>query len=169
MLAWRVSIFLILFIIENEFTTASEELNFRLPNTTLPESYDVSIRTRIDQEDFAFYGTVKIGIIVVEPTTSIILHELHLHIEEVQLQSEGQTVFVEKYTYNTTLQFLTISVLEPLISGNRYILQIRYRGTLREDVGFYRSSYLNDDGTRVWLATTQFQAADARHAFPCRF
>lgn len=162
---------IIIFIVGKcEFATAIDisEVNFRLPNTTRPESYDLTIRTRVDVDDFSFYGIVKIDIFVIESTTSIVLHQLHSSIDEIQLESDGNAIFIERYLYNATLQFLTISVLEPLRIGNRYTLQIKYNGTLREDyLGFYKTSYLNDNGVRMWLATTQFQAAEARHAVPC--
>lgn len=159
-----------LFSGKSEIATAIEvlETNFRLPNTTRPESYDLTIQTRVDEEDFSFYGIVKMDIFVIESTTSIILHQLQTTVDDIQLESNGTALFIDRYSYNETLQFLNISVVEPLVIGDRYTLQIKYNGTLREDyLGFYRTSYLNDNGTRMWLATTQFQAAEARHAFPC--
>jgi len=174
MLTRRICIFLIFFTItinhKCEFILASNisEVNFRLPNTTRPESYDLTIRTRIDEEDFSFSGSVKIDLLVIEATTLIVLHQLYQNVEEIQLESDGHAVPIEQYIHDATLQFLNITVVEALRIGNRYTLDIKYNGILREDyLGFYRTSYLNDDGIRVWLATTQFQAAEARHAFPC--
>jgi aminopeptidase N len=44
----------------------------------------------------------------------------------------------------------------------------RAPGTLNDKMaGFYRSGYENSKGERVYLGTTQFEAADARRAFPC--
>lgn len=169
----RIEIWLLVIVFvagRNEFAAAIDisEINFRLPNTTRPESYDLTIETRVDADDFSFYGIVSIDIFVIESTTSIILHQLQTAVDEIQLESDGNAIFIERYSYNETLQFLTISVLEALVIGNRYTLQIKYNGTLREDyLGFYRTSYLNDNGTIMWLATTQFQAAEARQAFPC--
>ena len=41
-------------------------------------------------------------------------------------------------------------------------------GTLNDRLlGFYRSQYKDKSGKRKYLATTQFEAADARRAFPC--
>lgn len=173
MLTLRISIFLIFFIptfykCESILESNISEVNFRLPNTTRPESYDLTIRTRVDEDDFAFYGIVKIDILVIESTSSIVLHQLYQNVEEIKIESDGQAVLIDQYIYDATLQFLNITVAEQLQSGNRYTLDIKYSSILREDyLGFYRTSYLNDDGIRVWLATTQFQAAEARHAFPC--
>ena len=33
--------------------------------------------------------------------------------------------------------------------------------------GFYRSTYVDDDGVEQVIATTQMQATDCRRAFPC--
>lgn len=173
LLVQRVALVLQVFTIavyQGEFTDASNisEVNFRLPNNTRPESYDLSIRTRIDENDFDFNGTIRIELYIVESTKSIVLHQVNQTIEEINLSSDGQGVNIINYTYNETLQFLNISVLEPLNIGSRYNLEIKYQGTLRDDyLGFYRTSYLNDSGDAIWLATTQFQAAVARHAFPC--
>ena len=43
-----------------------------------------------------------------------------------------------------------------------------FRGRLNDQLrGFYRSTYTDDDGVEHTIATTQFEATDARRAFPC--
>lgn len=144
---------------------------YRLPNDTVPESYDITLTTRIDYADFIFNGNVRIGIYVNESTQLITLHHRQLTITDVQLwttTSPAQQVALGAYTYDPVLEFLQIPVSVSLTAGVRYSLSIDYTGTLREDnYGFYRSSYRNDDGRQIWLATTQFESTDARHAFPC--
>ena len=47
-------------------------------------------------------------------------------------------------------------------------LHLTFRGILNDQLhGFYRSTYTDDDGETHTIATTQFEAADARRAFPC--
>jgi puromycin-sensitive aminopeptidase len=47
-------------------------------------------------------------------------------------------------------------------------LTIAFRGTLNDKLrGFYRSTYKDERGTTHRLAATQFEATDARRAFPC--
>jgi puromycin-sensitive aminopeptidase len=45
---------------------------------------------------------------------------------------------------------------------------VEYRGVLNDKLrGFYRSTFTDDAGTEHVIATTQFEATDARRAFPC--
>ncbi|MCZ6461098.1 MAG: M1 family aminopeptidase, partial [Actinobacteria bacterium] len=47
-------------------------------------------------------------------------------------------------------------------------LEISFEGVLNDDLrGFYRSVYTDGDGNEKTIATTQFEATDARRAFPC--
>ncbi len=47
-------------------------------------------------------------------------------------------------------------------------LKLTFSGTLNDKLrGFYRSKYKNREGEWRWLAATQFEATDARRAFPC--
>ena len=47
-------------------------------------------------------------------------------------------------------------------------LETRFRGILNDKLrGFYRSTFVDADGVEQVIATTQFEATDARRAFPC--
>src|SRR5690606_32064233 len=47
-------------------------------------------------------------------------------------------------------------------------VSLRFRGTLNDKLrGFYRSRFTDSEGTEHVIATTQFEATDARRAFPC--
>ena len=47
-------------------------------------------------------------------------------------------------------------------------MSLRFRGCLNDKLrGFYRSTFTDDDGVEQVIATTQFEATDARRAFPC--
>src|SRR5262249_40821787 len=52
--------------------------------------------------------------------------------------------------------------------GAGYRLTLRFTGVLNDHLhGFYRSTFVADDGTEQVIAVTQFEPADARRAFPC--
>lgn len=143
---------------------------FRLPNNTRPTQYDVHIRTWIHEGIFAFEGSVGISIVAVETSSAIVLHQRQLNITSFELRdSNNGSVLPASMSYDPIREFLVFDVItDGLEAGNQYLLQINYTGTLRTDeAGFYRSSYLNDNGERIWLATTQFEATDARHGLPC--
>lgn len=144
---------------------------YRLPNDTVPETYDITLWTRIDRADFSFEGNVQIGILAVEATQRITLHQRQLIIANAKLYTTTnptQEINVDSFDYDPVLEFLQIHVTQGLTAGTRYTLSIDYTGTLREDnYGFYRSSYRNNDGVQIWQATTQFESTDARHGFPC--
>jgi puromycin-sensitive aminopeptidase len=58
-------------------------------------------------------------------------------------------------------------VAEPLPAGEA-VVSLRFRGQLNDKLrGFYRSTFTDDDGVERVIATTQFEATDARRAFPC--
>src|SRR5262245_52092489 len=47
-------------------------------------------------------------------------------------------------------------------------LKLTFRGTLNDKLrGFYRSVYKDPSGVSRTMAATQFEATDARRAFPC--
>lgn len=142
---------------------------YRLPNTTIPVHYDISLSTEIHNGTFDFDGRVKIEIRVVENTSNITLHYRQLTIVNVDLLDSAQQLIQRDVptTFQEDLEFMIITPTQPLIAGQTYVVDINYNGILRnDDAGFYRSSYTNERGEQVWLATTQFESTDARHGFP---
>lgn len=142
---------------------------YRLPNNTRPNIYHVDLRTWIHEEIFLFEGFVEMAIRVLETSSRVVVHQRQLNITDYEISDLNGYRFNTTMTYDPLREFLIFDVSpDNLQVEARYWLRIYYVGTLRlDEAGFYRSSYLNDDGERVWLATTQFEATDARHAFPC--
>lgn len=135
----------------SEFEFRADETRYRLPNDTVPETYDITLVTRIDQAQFDFNGTVGIKFLVLNSTRQVTLHARQLTISNVLLIGEsGGLIAVFEPTYNKTTEFLTINTKNTeLTKGKRYILSIEYTGVLRTDnAGFYRSSYVNAKGTK---------------------
>lgn len=62
----------------------------------------------------------------------------------------------------------TLTFADELQPGSTAVLHIVFKGVLNESMnGFYRSSFKDDAGKTHYIATTQFEATDARKAFPC--
>ena len=71
--------------------------------------------------------------------------------------------------YDEDREFFILHTAAPLQSGTNYIIKIQYTAYLRDNLkGFYRSVYHDvETNTTEYIAVTQFQAPDARRAFPC--
>lgn len=143
--------------------------SFRLPNDTRPLTYDVNLRTWIDEGNLTFTGLVRIGIIAVESTNLITLHHRELSIENVRVLSvAGDTFAIGDLSYDSVLEFLTIPISNNLTEGNEYFIEIEYSGIMQTTwSGFYAIRYTNSEGNTVYYASTQFEATEARRAFPC--
>jgi len=148
--------------------------DYRLPNMTRPIHYTVSLTTDIDKGESgqSFSGKVRIRIEAIETTNEITLHYRQITIENIALYSTGTpSVLIQdniNHVFSEDVEFLIIRPSAELTAGTQYFVDVTYQGLLRDDnMGFYRSSYKNEQGQNVWLATTQFESTDARHAFPC--
>lgn len=151
--------------------TRADPINYRLPNQTVPVHYDVEIYTKVHLKEEKFNGTVKISIKVVEDTKNVVLHARQLTVDSARIL-DGITPIDCSADYPTEnpTEFLTITPKDgrTLTKGKELVVEIKYNGKLRTDNGgFYRSTYKKANGEEVWLATTQFESTDARHAFPC--
>jgi aminopeptidase 2 len=140
---------------------------WRLPKTIYPKSYQISLSTRIhDQGDLDYTGSVIIFLDVRVPTNKIILHSKDLNIREILLFEGFTTVDGAIYSEDEARELLIIETRDDLQPGQDLMVLIEFSGQLLlEGVGFYRSEYKMNGETR-YLATTQFEAAYARYAFP---
>lgn len=125
-----------------------EKINYRLPNNTKPESYDLTLATSIDRNDFNFTGRVVVKLDVLEASHHITIHARQLTIKAIQLVTlSGCAIHLNPYTYDNVTEFLVIPTQTQLQKGTQYVLTVVYSGVLRTDRrGFYRASYVNAMG-----------------------
>jgi puromycin-sensitive aminopeptidase len=140
----------------------------RLPYTVEPHRYEIQVAP--DLESSTFSGEVRIESTVHETTDSIVLHASELTIESAQLHV-GTDAALEAIEARPSLdaenERLVLSSDRPLAPGPITIV-ITFSGILNDRlVGFYRSTFTDSGGTDHAIATTQFEATDARRAFPC--
>ncbi len=77
-----------------------------------------------------------------------------------------KTAKVKNFSLDEKEEKLIITLENTLLPG-RYRLKICFEGLLSDKfAGFYRSTY-SEDGKEKYFATTMFEAADAKRAFPC--
>jgi len=137
----------------------------RLPRAVVPSRYD--IRLEPDLTTFTFTGTETVTVTVVEPVTEIWLNAVELTITSVRVEnasghSQNGAADAEPANERSRLTFAA-----PVPSGE-WRLRLAFTGTLNDKLrGFYRSTYKDPSGVPHVLAATQFEATDARRAFPC--
>jgi aminopeptidase N len=131
----------------------------RLPDTVAPEHYDLAFSVDLERERFD--GTEIIRVRVAQPTIRIVLHAVDLELHEVVIGA-GASAQKAKVALDRASQTATLTVDRALPRGTTEI-HTRYSGVLNTDLrGFYISKT-----SRRKYAVTQFEATDARRAFPC--
>ncbi|ETO33549.1 hypothetical protein RFI_03556, partial [Reticulomyxa filosa] len=166
-----------------------------LPKHVVPAHYFISITPDL-VKNFQFVGRVEIDLIVKEEADLIIMNALDLSFSKVQLKNGTDTVDIKTsdVTYNTKKQQVRVQLPKKLSPKTTPQLCIDYTGIVGNNLkGFYRSNLLqivcnlvakevqqrgsaNDidikklykiDGEWAYCGVTQFEATDARRAFPC--
>ena len=117
-----------------------------------------------DLKKFTFHGMESIYVHCKNSTKIITMHCAELKIISCQVKS-GKKIIKSIPKTVTKTEELQITLSEK-IKGD-VIIDLEFQGILNDRLlGFYRSQYIQNGKTK-YLATTQFEAADARRAFPC--
>ena len=115
--------------------------------------------------NFTFYGKEIIEIKVTTPTKIISLNASELKIKKCHIIFKNKKIKA-KSKLDEKNELLTIQ-LSQKINGNAKLF-LEFSGILNNRLlGFYKSEYKDSKGRKKYLATTQFEAADARRVFPC--
>ncbi|XP_063609327.1 LOW QUALITY PROTEIN: aminopeptidase N-like [Penaeus indicus] len=151
----------------------ANDLGIRLPSSLKPLHYLVKLQPFIDG-NFSIFGYVEVEMEVLEPTSKITLHMADIITlnDTIKVYTPGQTrgqgVRIRKHEYDHGRQFYIAHLRKELQKGKKYTLSMEFLGYLNDKLhGFYRSTYIDADGNTRNVAATQFQATDARRAFPC--
>lgn len=136
----------------------------RLVEHIKPLEYDLILKP--DLNAFVFSGKETIKIILEKDVSKITLHAKNIDIETVEYTSKKIQEFAYKISYDIKAETTTFYFKKQIKKG-RGNLNIIFSGIINESLrGFYKSEYKIDNKTK-YLATTQFEATDARQAFPC--
>lgn len=159
--------------LQNELETFEDiqPSEYRLNTSVKPSHYKIELEPFFDEpqkDPFTFDGNVVITLRAqMAGVKDIELHANDLTIKKVSLKYNNNTEISTVTSYQNATHKLKVSVTDALNHDIDYKLEIDYAGKLNDDMhGFYRS-YYNEDGRKVWLASTQFQQTAARRAFPC--
>jgi puromycin-sensitive aminopeptidase len=136
----------------------------RLPTTVVPSHYDLVLAPDLAAATFA--GTAVVTVEVTEAVHEVVVHALDLDITEAALVRDGERLDAT-VTYDAASETATLAL--PAAAGpGAWELRTSFTGELNDKlVGFYRSTFTDDDGHEHTLACTQFESTHARRAFPC--
>ena len=139
---------------------------YRLPTNVRPVRYAITLTP--DLEGFTFAGEETIDLELSEAVSAISLNAIELEVSWAELTpAGGGAISTSGITLDEEMETVTFTFDREIPAGAAS-LAIRFSGTLNDQLrGFYRSRYTTPEGDERYLATTQFEATDARRAFPC--
>ncbi len=131
----------------------------RLPAIATPDNYKLTFTPDLSKETFSGEETIQLHLL--KPATKIVLNAVDIDFQEATVTA-GTSSQKAKVTLDKENEQATLAIERELPPGPATI-QIKYTGTLNNDLrGFYAGK--QDDGHKY--AATQFEATDARRAFP---
>lgn len=136
--------------------------NYRLSRNITPISYYLKIQPNM--ADFTFTGSEIINLTISKSTKQLVLHAVDLNIHSARIVS-GSLSQELKVSYQPKDE--TVTLLLPKSISGKIRIYLEFTGVIGEHLrGFYKSKYTHKQQEK-FLATTQFEATDARRAFPC--
>ena len=138
---------------------------YRLPRHVIPTRYD--LRLEPDLAAFTFSGNETVTVTVKEPTAELLLNAVELAITEAQIAQDSGPALAGRIEPDERAERCRLTFPQAIPPGV-WKLRLAFKGTLNDKLrGFYRSTYQDQAGRTKPLAATQFEATDARRAFPC--
>ena len=125
-----------------------------------PENYNLYFD--LDWKTFKYFCKEKIKVNVNEPTKSIILDCEDLKILDCKYKKTTLNFVQDKKNKILEIQFDFL-----LKENTEYVINIDFEGIVNDGLaGWYKSKYIVNKETK-YIATSQFEAAEARRAFLC--
>ena len=145
----------------------------RLPRHLVPVLYTLELVPFIIPDNFTIRGHVQIEMLCRQAADNVTLHVADLLLQNNTVRLEEKTtkkeVPITGHDYDRDREFYIAKLGDNLQPGKVYVIKIEYTAYLKDNLkGFYRSVYKDRaTGQDEYIAVTQFQATDARRAFPC--
>jgi aminopeptidase N len=131
----------------------------RLPEIARPTNYKLLFTPDLESAKFEAEETITLQ--VLKPTSEITLNAVDIDFHDVTITSSGATQKA-KVTAEKDKEMVVLAVPKPLAAGTATV-HVTYTGILNSEM---RGFYLGKDDQGRKYAATQFEATDARRAFP---
>ena len=142
--------------------STSKKVYTNLPTRIIPSHYSLVFEPNFTT--FTYKGEAAIEIDIPHPTKLIALHAKELTVHKAILLLEKDSL-AAKIKFKESEQELHLTFPKPI--KGKATLKISFTGIHNEQMyGFYRSKYTLN-GKEEYLLSTQFEAPNARAAFPC--
>ena len=140
--------------------------SYRLPRHARPRHYELELRP--DLERARFEGREVITLDISEPASVLVINAADLEVNAARLDPPSGAALQPEIRLDADEQQIVLDLGTEVAPGEGYRLTLEFTGTLNDQLrGFYRSTFRDTDGRERIIATTQFEASDARRAFPC--
>jgi hypothetical protein len=155
----------------NEFEGA-----WRLPKLSVPNHYKIHLDlSNVHTGALPYNGEVEIDLTIIDATDKILLHSRDQFIDEIKVVDKDSGAEIKIFDYRVHPETFNLAIyFEQTLNVNmNLLLTIKYSTQLLTEIdGLYRDSYIVFDDQSAnyqtrYLATTQFQAVEARRVFPC--
>jgi puromycin-sensitive aminopeptidase len=134
-----------------------DKRNFRLSKDVLPSRYE--LRFELEFDTWTSAGWERITLRSARPSREITLHAIELDIVTATIDGKNK---LERAALDAESETATLRFANDIPAGE-HALEISWKGGIRDSLrGLYRSLRGEER-----YAATQFEAADARRAFPC--
>lgn len=142
-----------------------------LPEGLKPVHYDLKI-SNINFESLTFEGSVEIEYAATQRVDVVYLNARDLEIKSAKVASFStkteSTIAVKKISYDKATEVVTLALESSVEEASKVLVTVNYTGLIQTNMaGFYRSKYKDENGNDSVMLSTQFEATDARRAFPC--
>lgn len=138
-----------------------------LPLDVCPSHYSLELSPDLQRLEFFCNETVSVTV-TREGVSEVSMHSKEISVESVHFESDASEsdsrvrVNVIAINYDVKHNVVTF-VFESALPKGTGQLRMRYRGILNGDMcGFYKSTYADCNGNKKIMASTQFEALDAR-------
>src|SRR5262245_32016651 len=130
----------------------------RLPGNVKPESYELTFTPNLEKATFG--GDEVIRVRLEKPAKTITVNSAEIEFQEASVRAGGATQKAEVST-DEAKEMATLTVAKEIPAGAAEI-RVKFKGILNDKL---RGFYLSETKKRRY-AVTQFEATDARRAFP---